>query len=124
MEFANVTVNDLQPLVDGLLARAQLSVDRLTRDGRRTVEVRGAILSVTVNVPPKAEHAIMEAVVRQVTPAVRPDDIVAALRLVAGLAPDAPQWTYQATRVAQGPLDKTGAVGDPLATDRSQRATS
>jgi hypothetical protein len=96
----------------------------LTRDGRRTVEVRGAILSATVNVPPNAEHAIMEAVVRQVTPAVRPDDIVAALRLVAGLAPDAPQWTYQATRVAQGPLDKTGAVGDPLATDRSQRATS
>ena len=42
VEFADLTVNDLQPLVDGLLARAQLSVDRLTRDGRRTVDVRGA----------------------------------------------------------------------------------
>ncbi len=66
VEFANLTVNDLQPLVDGLLARAQLSVDRLTRDGRRTVDVRGPILDATVDVPPKAEHAIMEAVVRQV----------------------------------------------------------
>jgi hypothetical protein len=46
------------------------------------------------------------------------------LRVVAGLAPDAPLWTYQAMRVAQGPLDETGAVGDPLATDRSRRATS
>jgi radical SAM-linked protein len=124
VEFANDAVSDLQPLVDGLLARKQLSVDRLTRDGRRTVDVRGAILSATADVPPKGGHAIMEAVVRQVTPTVRPDDIVAALRLVAGLAPDAPQWTYQATRVAQGPLDKTGGVGDPLAADRSRRATS
>jgi len=52
------------------------------------------------------------------------DDIVAALRVVAGLAHDAPQWSYQAMRVAQGPLDDTGAVGDPLAADRLRRVTS
>ena len=70
----------------GCSARAQLAVERLTRDGRRTVDVRSAVLKASVDVPPNAERAIMEAVVRQVTPAVRPDDIVAALRAVAGLA--------------------------------------
>jgi len=124
VDFADLTGSDLQPLVDGLLGRPQLAVERLTRDGRRTVDVRSAILKASVDMPPNAEHAIMEAVVRQATPAVRPDDIVAALRIVAGLAHDAPQWSYQAMRVAQGPLDDTGAVGDPLAADRLRRVTS
>ena len=46
---------------------------------------------------------------------VTPDDVLAALRAVAGLAPVAPPI---AVRVAQGPLDDSGAVGDPLAADR------
>ena len=124
VEFADLAVSDLEPLIHGLLGRAQLTVERLTRDGRRTVDVRSAILNASVDMPPNAEHAIMEVVVRQATPAVRPDDIVAALRVVAGLAHDAPQWSYQAMRVAQGPLDDSGAVGDPLATERLRRVTS
>ena len=35
VDFADLTGSDLQPLVDGLLGRAQLAVERLTRDGRR-----------------------------------------------------------------------------------------
>ena len=105
VDFADLTGSDLQPLVDGLLGRAQLVVERLTRDGRRTVDVRSAILKASVDMPPNAEHAIMEAVVRQATPAVRPDDIVAALRVVTVLAHDAPQWSDQALRVAQGTLE-------------------
>jgi hypothetical protein len=57
----------------------------------------------------------MDVVVRQVTPAVRPDDVVAALRSVAGLAPVAPPL---AVRQAQGPLDAQEMVGDPLDPDR------
>jgi hypothetical protein len=61
-------------------------------------------------------RAIMDVVVRQVTPTVRPDDVVAALRDVAGLAPTGPP---RAVRLAQGPVDVEGAVGDPLAPDRA-----
>jgi hypothetical protein len=55
-------------------------------------------------------------VVRQVTPAVRPDDVLAALRAVAGLAPAVPP---RATRLTQGRLDDGGRFADPLAPDRA-----
>jgi hypothetical protein len=55
-------------------------------------------------------------VVRHVTLSVRPDDVLAALRQVADLAPPVPP---RVTRLAQGPLDPaTYAVGDPFAPDR------
>ncbi|MDQ1709018.1 MAG: hypothetical protein QOG49_403, partial [Frankiaceae bacterium] len=57
-------------------------------------------------------------VVRQLTPAVRPDDVLSGLRLVAGLTPTAPA---EATRLAQGVLDDTGRLIDPLAADRAAR---
>ena len=63
-----------------------------------------------------AECAILEVVLRHGSPSVRPDDVLAGLREVAGL--DAgPAALFQ--RLAQGPLDElTGTVGDPLAPDR------
>ena len=66
-------------------------------------------------------RAILDLVVRQVTPAVRPDDVLAALRIVAGLALAVPPV---AVRVAQGPLDEHGAVSDPLAPDRATARTA
>jgi hypothetical protein len=51
-------------------------------------------------------NAILRMVVRHVTPAVRPDDILAALRQVADLAPSSPALV---TRLAQGPLDPEAA---------------
>jgi hypothetical protein len=59
-------------------------------------------------------RAILELVVRQATPAVRPDDVLSALRAVAGLALDVPP---RVVRLAQGPLDEAGRVGDPLIAD-------
>jgi hypothetical protein len=66
-------------------------------------------------------RAIIEMVVRQVTPTVRPDDVVAALRTVAGLAPVVPPL---AVRQAQGPLDEQAVIGDPLAADRIAATTT
>jgi hypothetical protein len=60
--------------------------------------------------------AILDLVVRQVTPAVRPDDVLAALRAVADLVPAVPP---RATRLAQGRLDDRGRFADPLAPDRA-----
>ncbi|WP_337661817.1 TIGR03936 family radical SAM-associated protein [Actinoalloteichus sp. AHMU CJ021] len=59
---------------------------------------------------------ILAAVVRQATPTVRPDDVLGALRVVAGLEPPVPA---KATRMAQGTLDDDGCIVDPLAADRT-----
>ena len=58
----------------------------------------------------------LSAVVRHTTPAVRPDDVVSALRSVAGLEPPVP---VKSTRTAQGRLDDDGALLDPLEMDRA-----
>ncbi len=95
-----------------LLAVTEAPVERLTKDGVRVLDARAPLLSAQVS---RADHdparAIMTMVVRQVTPTVRPDDVLAALRSIAGFAPLEP---VQATRLAQGPIDQAGVVGDPL----------
>jgi len=120
VELPGVTVEAAAAAVTALLSRTELSVERLIKDGRRSVDVRVAMVSAEVesgaSVSPDSRRAILGMVVRQVTPAVRPDDVLAALRIVAGLALDAPPV---AVRVAQGPLDETGMISDPLAPDRA-----
>jgi hypothetical protein len=55
-------------------------------------------------------------VVRHTTPAVRPDDVLTALRAVTEFAPPTPPLV---TRLAQGPLQTaTAGVADPLAADK------
>jgi radical SAM-linked protein len=117
--------------LQALLDRDEVGVERMTKSGRRTIDARSPILWAEVLAAPDADtdapggpggagsdqsHAILELVVRQVTPSVRPDDIVAALHAVADLALVAPPV---AARLAQGPLDGVAAVGDPLAPDRA-----
>jgi radical SAM-linked protein len=94
------------------LGEREVLIERVTKDGRRRIDARGAVLAARAE---PGEHAILEMVVRQTIPAVRPDDVLAALRTVAGLALDAPPI---AVRLAQGPLDDANGVGDPLAADR------
>jgi hypothetical protein len=57
-----------------------------------------------------AGYAILRMVVRHLTPAVRPDDILTALRRVAGLVPSAPPLV---TRLVQGPLVAVAAEPGP-----------
>jgi len=116
---------ELAAAVEQFLAAEQVLVERLTKDGRREIDARGAVLSAGVRPADgtspdgvavsgggaEPARAIMTAVVRQVTPTVRPDDVLAALRSVAGFAPLEP---VRATRLAQGPVDGAGGVTDPL----------
>lgn len=114
-------VHLLQTAVADFLASDQVLVQRLTKDGSRDIDARAAVLSAVVEPDTESEavsdrgvgsqRAIMTMVVRQVTPTVRPDDVLAALRSVAGFAPSEP---VRATRLAQGPVDETSAVADPL----------
>jgi radical SAM-linked protein len=120
IELPGVPVASARTALAQFLAQSEVPIERVTKSGRRTVDIRGPIVRADVSAALPAastgEHAIIEVVVRQVTPAVRPDDVVAALQIVAGLAPAAPPRTV---RLAQGPLDEQDAVGDPLAADRA-----
>lgn len=100
------------------LDRDRVEVERLTKDGRRTLDARGPVVSIIAGASPDGPDgpcAILDVVVRQATPAVRPDDVLAALRAVADLVPAGPP---RATRSAQGRLDDRGRLADPLAPDR------
>lgn len=113
-EFAGVGADTLDGAVGDLLALTELRVPRTTKSGRTEIDVRAALISADVHDNPDADGvcAILQAVVRHGTPSVRPDDVLAGLRDVAGLTPPVP---VVATRLAQGLLDEeTGTVLDPL----------
>ena len=61
--------------------------------------------------------AILEMAVRHTTPAVRPDDMLTALDVVAGLRPPV---SAESTRLGQGRLRQDGTLADPLASDRNE----
>jgi radical SAM-linked protein len=102
----------VQAAVEAFLAAGSIPVERLTKNGMRTLDARSAVVSMSVET---GACAILHLVVRHVTPAVRPDDVLSGLRSVADLVPPVPP---EATRYAQGPLTESGEVGDPLAPDK------
>ncbi|MGG8409228.1 TIGR03936 family radical SAM-associated protein [Streptomyces sp. 12297] len=103
------------------LAADTVEVQRRTKNGMRTFDTRGAVVSLEAlgapaDRPADSACAILRLVVRHVTPAVRPDDVLSGLRAVADLAPPVPAAV---TRLAQGLFDEeSGTVTDPLAPDR------
>lgn len=100
--------------VGAFLAADVVTVERMTKKGLRSFDCRGAVVSLDVSEDEGC--AILDTVLRHATPAVRPDDVLAGLREVAGL--DAGSAVLL-QRLAQGPLDmETGIVGDPLTPDR------
>jgi radical SAM-linked protein len=115
--------------VDAFLGVEHVEVSRMTKNGRRTFDARGAVVRLAVRDPAASsvdgadradvtrEYAIMDLVVRHDQPTVRPDDVLTGLRLTANLEPPEPP---RLTRLAQGPLDRqTGTVADPLAAPRT-----
>lgn len=118
VRLPGLDVDAAMAAVDRFLALDSVPVARLTKEGRRMIDARAAIVRATVRVgaPPADQScAILELVVRHLTPAVRPDDVLTALRQVADLVPPVPP---QATRLAQGLLGEDGQISDPLAPDR------
>ncbi|MGH3809305.1 MAG: TIGR03936 family radical SAM-associated protein [Pseudonocardiaceae bacterium] len=124
IEVRGLSGEQLRQATHALLAAPQLLVERVTKDGQRTIDARAAIVSVEVEDCPTAlpvpdrlsRCGILMVVVRQVSPAVRPDDVLSALGAVAGL-PSA--VLVKAIRIAQGRLDDDGGLVDPLAADRA-----
>ncbi|MBW4720846.1 TIGR03936 family radical SAM-associated protein [Saccharothrix obliqua] len=135
VELPGVSPQRLTEAVSAFLAAGSVEVERLTKDGKKVIDVRPAVISAEVRegagstpMTTRSSDAghdaqdlslpcgILVAVVRQSTPTVRPDDVLSALRVVADLVPPVPA---KATRMAQGRLDDEGRLVDPLAPDRA-----
>ena len=129
IELPGVSSDTLRAALNKLLAADVVEVERLTKHGMRTLDARSAVVSgwveddpdLSASEPPPQPCGILIVVVRQLTPAVRPDDVLSALRVVAALEPPVPA---KATRMAQGRLDDGGGLSDPLALDRAARASA
>ena len=108
LELAGVSRDVLADAVAALLARDEVVVERLTKNGVRTFDARGALVDLRV-----AGEGRVQAVVAIAAPLVRPDDVVAALGTVCPAA--SPTVPPVFTRLAQGTWD--GArVMDPIIT--------
>jgi radical SAM-linked protein len=116
VELPGVPPDDLRTAVGEFLARDGVTVAKRTKNGLRDIDARASVASASAG--EEAGCAILHVVVRQLTPAVRPDDVLAALAAVADLRPPLPP---RAVREAQGRLDDTGTVADPLGPDRAAR---
>ncbi|AEV82270.1 hypothetical protein ACWT_1252 [Actinoplanes sp. SE50] len=122
LELFEVDPAAARDAVEAFLSAGEVLVERMTKQGRRTFDARAAVTRCMVVAEPDLPSgaggvpcAIIDLVVRQVTPAVRPDDVLSGLRVVAGLEPPVPP---RVTRLAQGTLTAQGEIVDPLEADR------
>ncbi|AXO36189.1 hypothetical protein MicB006_3913 [Micromonospora sp. B006] len=122
IELPEVDPKVLAEAVAAFTAADEIQVERMTKQGRRTFDARAAVVSIDVMSPSETPSeaaavpcAILELVVRQVTPSVRPDDVLSGLRAVAALEPPV---TPKVIRLAQGTLTAQGEIVDPLDADR------
>ncbi|WDO08396.1 TIGR03936 family radical SAM-associated protein [Streptomyces murinus] len=121
LRLTGVDPADAERAVEAFNGAESVEVQRMAKNGVRTFDARPAVASLQAHGAPAdgptdQPCAILRLVVRHVTPAVRPDDVLSGLRAVADLAPPVPAAV---TRLAQGLFDEeTGTVTDPLAPDR------
>ena len=124
IELPGVPVEAARHAVDAFLTATEVPVERLTKQGMRTLDARGAVVRIAVPEAPsevtEVPCAIIDLVVRQVTPSGRPDDVRNGLRMLADLEPPVPP---RATRLAQGTLTVQGDLVDPLLADRDGTAS-
>ncbi len=124
IELPGVEPSATRRAASAFLAASRVPVQRLTKQGWRELDARAPVVGIEViegNPTPsevsRVPCAILDLVVRQVTPSVRPDDVLAGLRVVADLEPLVPPRT---TRLAQGALTSQGEIIDPLLADRDE----
>jgi radical SAM-linked protein len=134
VELPGVPPDTARDAVFAFTGATEVLVERMTKQGRRTFDARQAVVRIAVIEGPSPDArqgssegkaapsefaevpcAIIDLVVRQVTPTVRPDDVLSGLRVVADLEPPVPP---RVIRLAQGTLTAQGEIVDPLDTDR------
>jgi radical SAM-linked protein len=113
-----VTLPGLTPdsavlVIQKFLALDEAPVERLTSKGMRRMDARSAVVTLDVHGTDDGSEAasgttVLRMVLRHTVPAVRPDDVLSALRDVSDVIPAAPPLV---TRLAQGSLGESGVVG-------------
>lgn len=123
IELPGVDTDALARAVEAFLQAGEVLVERQTKSGERMLDVRAAVTCATVGQRAErapdgspasdapAAYGILTVVVLQGSPAVRPDDVVSALGVVAGLRPPVPA---KATRTEQGRVGAGGKLVDPF----------
>jgi radical SAM-linked protein len=128
VELREVDPGEAAAAIQRFLTLEKAPVERPTKDGTRTVDARAAVVHLAIaeygpsmGLHPRlaaggaaeggdfAPCAILDLVVRHTTPAVRPDDVMMALRQAAALPTPV---TPLVTRLAQGLLDETPSASD------------
>ncbi|WGT46321.1 TIGR03936 family radical SAM-associated protein [Tessaracoccus lacteus] len=104
LKVADAEPGVLAGAVAGLLARDEFPVERMTKNGLRSFDVRSAIISLEA-----ADDETLRLRSIHQTPLVRPDDVMTALRMIDDRVPQ----QALLTRLVQGPL-RDGEIGDPL----------
>ncbi len=114
LRLDGVAPEDAERAVDAFKSATRWKSNAGPRTGCATFDARGAVASLEAH-SPQADRptdqpcAILRLVVRHVTPAVRPDDVLSGLRAVADLAPPV---AAAVTRLAQGLFDEETGTGD------------
>jgi radical SAM-linked protein len=105
-----LTPDSVVLVVQKFLALEEAPVERLTSKGMRRMDARSAV--VTLDVPGRRDATsgttVLRMVLRHTVPAVRPDDVLSALRDVSDVIPAALPLVI--TRLAQGSLGESGVV--------------
>jgi radical SAM-linked protein len=102
-----VTPEVVAPAIEKFLALEHAHVERLTQKGVRRMDARSAVVTLDVDSVDTQSDTALRMVVRHTVPAVRPDDVLTALREVSDVVPAAPPLM---TRLAQGSLGESGVV--------------
>jgi radical SAM-linked protein len=117
IDLVDVDAAVVQLAVDRLLSQPRVEVERMTKHGLRQFDARAAVITLVLDPSIEQEVTGPGAVRLLVTlahtvPAVRPDDVLAALVAV---TPDAgPAAAPVLTRLSQGVLDRaTGQIDEP-----------
>jgi radical SAM-linked protein len=108
-----VPVADVTGPVERFLAADEVPVERMTKKGLRAFDCRGAVVALEVGEGERG--ARLDVVLRHGVPSVRPDDVLTGLAATGGLEVGEGALL---TRLAQGPLESDGSIGDPLAEAR------
>jgi radical SAM-linked protein len=104
------------PAVQEFLALEHAEVERLTSKGMRRMDARPAVVAIDLlasdsvseeSVFGNRASATLRMIVKHTVPAVRPDDVLTAMREISGVTPDAPPLM---TRLAQGSISESGVV--------------
>jgi radical SAM-linked protein len=108
------TEDELRAEVAAFLAADSVTVQRMTKKGLRDLDAREPVLSLAV-VGADTPTVTLDLLIRHRVPAVRPDDVLAAMTALSGREPGGVPLL---TRLEQGPLDTSDTenpqVRDPL----------